>query len=66
MKWITTDYKGDKVEWYSADVINRIREEFEELINQYIENKDEQLKPYLQGGVIVSKKVLDILNEEDG
>ena len=26
MKWITTDYKGDKVEWYSADVINRIRE----------------------------------------
>lgn len=26
MKWVTTDYKGDKVEWYSADVINRIRE----------------------------------------
>lgn len=26
MKWITTDYKGDRVEWYSADVINRIRE----------------------------------------
>lgn len=26
MKWITTDYKGDKVEWYSADVINQIRE----------------------------------------
>lgn len=26
MKWITTDYKGNKVEWYSADVINRIRE----------------------------------------
>lgn len=26
MKWITTDYKGDRVEWYSADVISRIRE----------------------------------------
>lgn len=26
MKWITTDYKGNKVEWYSADVINSIRE----------------------------------------
>ncbi len=26
MKWITTDYKGNKVEWYSADVILRIRE----------------------------------------
>lgn len=26
MKWITTDYKGDRIEWYSADVISRIRE----------------------------------------
>jgi uncharacterized protein YwgA len=26
MKWITTDYKGNRVEWYSPDVINRIRE----------------------------------------
>lgn len=25
MKWITTDYKGDKVEWYSADVIEKIK-----------------------------------------
>lgn len=25
MKWITTDYKGDKVEWYSADVIEDIK-----------------------------------------
>ena len=26
MKWITTDYKGNKKVWYSGEVINRIRE----------------------------------------
>lgn len=26
MKWITTDYKGNKKVWYSEDVILRIRE----------------------------------------
>lgn len=26
MKWITTDYKGNKKVWYSEDVINRIKE----------------------------------------
>lgn len=26
MKWVTTDYKGNKKVWYSEDVINRIRE----------------------------------------
>ena len=25
MKWITTDYKGDKKVWYSEDVINKYR-----------------------------------------
>jgi hypothetical protein len=25
MKWITTDYKGDKKVWYSDDVIEKIR-----------------------------------------
>lgn len=63
MKWVTTDYKGNPKVWYSEDVINRIREEFEELFNQYVNNKDKQLEPFLQGGVIVSRKVLDILNE---
>lgn len=65
MKWVTTDYKGNKKVWYSEDVINRIRKEFEELFNQYVKNKDKQLEPYLQGGVIVSRKLLDILNEVD-
>lgn len=26
MKWITTDYKGNKKVWYSEDVINKIKE----------------------------------------
>ena len=26
MKWITTDYKGNKKVWYSEDIIFRIRE----------------------------------------
>lgn len=26
MKWITTDYKGDRIEWYSGDVIEKIKE----------------------------------------
>lgn len=26
MKWITTDYKGDKKVWFSQETINRIRE----------------------------------------
>lgn len=25
MKWITTDYKGNKKVWYSEDVINKYR-----------------------------------------
>ena len=25
MKWITTDYKGDKQIWYSEDVIEKIK-----------------------------------------
>lgn len=25
MKWITTDYKGNKKVWYSEDVINKIK-----------------------------------------
>lgn len=26
MKWITTDYKGNKKVWFSQETINRIRE----------------------------------------
>ena len=64
-KWQFTNYKGEYVTWYSADVIGRIRKEIEELFNQYANNKDEQLEPYLQGGVIVSRKLLDFLDEID-
>lgn len=64
-KWQTTNYKGEQVTWYSGDVIDRIREETEELFNQYANNKDKRLEPYLQGGVIVSRKLLDFLNEID-
>jgi len=38
MKWITTDYKGNKKVWYSEDVVNKYR-------NCLIEIRD--LKIYL-------------------
>lgn len=38
MKWITTDYKGDKVEWYSEDEVKKYiccLADIKELVEKY-------------------------------
>lgn len=39
MKWITTDYKGDKKVWYSEEVINKIKPALELYANSWIDSE---------------------------
>lgn len=40
MKWITTDYKGNKKVWYSEDIIQRIDKLAKEYCKQKIHDPD--------------------------
>lgn len=46
MKWITTDYKGNKKVWYSEDVVNKYRNCLIEIrdLKIYLGIKDDALK----------------------
>lgn len=60
MKMITTDYKGDKVEWYSADVIKRIIPILELYANTWI---DPEVHKGLHFDAEPAKRALKLLNE---
>lgn len=69
MKWITTDYKGNKKVWYSEDVIKKIIPILELYANSYYDfnsfvHKD---NPNLRliYNAMPAKTALDFLNEED-
>jgi hypothetical protein len=42
MKWITTDYKGNKQVWYSEDIITKIEDFCQEEIDYF--NHDDELQ----------------------
>lgn len=46
MKWITTDYKGNKKVWYSEDVVNKYRNCLTEIrdLKTYLGIKDDALQ----------------------
>ena len=66
MKWITKDCYGNTRVWYSEDVIENLKQECSECIQQYINNDyPPEFDKYIKGGVIIAQKVIDFLNEVD-
>lgn len=63
MKWITTDYQGNKKVWYSKDVIEKIRPALELYANSWV---DPKVYPNLHYDNKTAQEVLDFLNELDG
>ena len=62
MKWVTTDYKGNKKVWYSEDVIEKIIPILELYANSWI---DPEFYNGLHFDAEPAKKALKLLNEVD-
>lgn len=62
MKWITTDYKGDKKVWYSENVIEKIIPILELYANTWV---DSEVHKGLHFDAEPAKRALKLLNEVD-
>lgn len=62
MKWVTTDYKGNKKVWYSEDVIKKIIPILELYANTWI---DPKFHNGLHFDAEPAKRALKLLNEVD-
>ena len=61
MKWVTTDYKGNKKVWYSEDVIKKIIPILELYANTWV---DPEVYNGLHFDAEPAKRALKLLNEE--
>ena len=64
MKWNTTNYKGEKVVWYSGDVIEKIKELCSYYVSDPITLYTEK-DAFNRGKEHCACQVLDIIENED-
>lgn len=68
MKWIKTNYKGEKEIWYSQDVIDQIKGYIDSYTAQCEECKDNRCcsSCFWGSACDLSDEILDVLNEQEG
>ena len=60
MKWVTKNYRGQEQVWYSADLINQIKEICERYSSKKCVSKECSL-----GQVIVANHILHLIETEE-